>query len=65
VWGEDDTILSARDADEYERMIPKTKKLLMRDTGHVPMIERPETFNRELIEFIDQLAGSEQDREAA
>jgi len=65
VWGENDTILSVRDADEYERLIPKTKKLLMRDTGHVPQIERPATFNDELIEFVDELAGSEQDREAA
>jgi pimeloyl-ACP methyl ester carboxylesterase len=65
VWGENDSILSARDADEYERLIPDTKKLLMRDTGHVPQIERPRTFNDELIEFIDQLEGSEQEREAA
>jgi pimeloyl-ACP methyl ester carboxylesterase len=65
VWGENDTILSVNDADEYERLIPDTKKLLMRDTGHVPQLERPATFNDELIEFIDQLEGSEQDREAA
>ena len=65
VWGEDDSILSVRDADEYERLIPRTKKLLMRDTGHVPQIERPETFNAELLEFLDALAGSELEREAA
>ena len=65
VWGEKDTILSVRDADEYERLIPDTKKLVMRDTGHVPQVERPATFNAELIEFIDQLEGSEQEREAA
>jgi pimeloyl-ACP methyl ester carboxylesterase len=65
VWGEDDSILSVRDADEYERLIPKTKKLLMRDTGHVPQIERPETFNSELLEFLDDRAGAELEREAA
>jgi pimeloyl-ACP methyl ester carboxylesterase len=65
VWGENDTILSVRDADEYEQLIPKTKKLLMRDTGHVPQIERPSTFNAELIEFLDAQAGSELEREAA
>jgi pimeloyl-ACP methyl ester carboxylesterase len=65
VWGENDSILSARDADEYERLIPKTKKLLMRDTGHVPQIERPRVFNRELLEFLDAKAGSELEREAA
>lgn len=65
VWGEDDSILSVRDADEYERLIPNTKKLLMRDTGHVPQVERPEAFNRELLEFLDAKAGSELDQEAA
>ena len=65
VWGEDDSVLSVKDADEYERLIPKTKKLLMRDTGHVPQIERPEAFNAELLEFLDAKAGSELEREAA
>lgn len=65
VWGENDSILSVRDADEYERLIPNTKKLLMRDTGHVPQVERPEAFNSELLEFLDAQAGSELEREAA
>lgn len=65
IWGENDTILSVRDADEYERLIPKTKKLVMRDTGHVPQVERPEALNHELIEFLDAKAGSELEREAA
>jgi pimeloyl-ACP methyl ester carboxylesterase len=65
VWGEKDSILSVRDADEYERLIPNTKKLVMRDTGHVPQVERPEAFNRELLEFLDAKAGSELEREAA
>ena len=65
VWGEDDSVLSVKDADEYERLIPTTKKLLMRDTGHVPQIERPEAFNGELLEFLDAKAGSELGREAA
>jgi len=65
VWGENDSVLSVRDADQYEELIPNTKKLLMRDTGHVPQIERPETFNGELLEFLDGKAGAELDREAA
>ena len=65
VWGENDSVLSVHDADEYERLIPKTKKLVMRDTGHVPQIERPTTFNGELLEFLDAKAGAELEREAA
>jgi pimeloyl-ACP methyl ester carboxylesterase len=65
VWGENDSVLSVRDADEYERLIKSSKKLLMRDTGHVPQVERPRTFNAELVEFLDAKAGSELEREAA
>jgi pimeloyl-ACP methyl ester carboxylesterase len=65
VWGENDTILSVRDADEYERLIPNTKKLVMRDTGHVPQIERPEAFNSELLEFLETARVPAREREAA
>ena len=27
---------------------------MFEDTGHVPMIERPETFNECVLEFIDE-----------
>ena len=45
VWGENDAILPVGDADEFERLIPDARKVVMRDTGHVPMLERPGTFN--------------------
>jgi pimeloyl-ACP methyl ester carboxylesterase len=59
VWGEDDMLVPVADADEYERRIPDARKLLMKDTGHVAMVERPPTFNRALIEFIGQGRGRE------
>ena len=49
VWGENDAVLPAGDADEFERLIPDARKTLMRDTGHVPMLERPGAFNDMLI----------------
>jgi pimeloyl-ACP methyl ester carboxylesterase len=52
VWGENDSIIPSRDAEEYERLIPNARKLVMEDTGHIPMVERPETFNRTLLEFL-------------
>ncbi len=56
VWGAKDAIVPKKDAYEYERLIPGTQPVVMMDdTGHVPMIERPATFNREVLEF---LAGS-------
>ena len=52
IWGEDDVIIPARDADEYERSIKGSRKIVFDDTGHVPMIERPVTFNDCVLEFL-------------
>lgn len=52
VWGKEDMLVPVEDADEFERVIPTARKLLMDDTGHVPMLERPVAFNDSLIEFL-------------
>ena len=52
VWGSDDMMVPVRDADEFERLIPDARKLVMADTGHGPMFERPETFNRHMLDFL-------------
>lgn len=52
VWGKNDMLVPVEDADEFERVIPNARKILMDDTGHVPMLERPVTFNDELLEFL-------------
>jgi pimeloyl-ACP methyl ester carboxylesterase len=65
LWGARDSIIPSKDAYEYERLIPGTQPVVMfDDTGHVPMIERPETFNSTVLEFIGGPApeqGIEQD----
>jgi pimeloyl-ACP methyl ester carboxylesterase len=52
VWGEKDSIIPVRDATEFERLIPDSRKVVMRDTGHIPMAERPQAFNDVLTEFL-------------
>ena len=54
VWGERDSIIPTRDADEFERVIEDSRKVVMKDTGHVPMAERPQAFNDVLVEFLDE-----------
>jgi pimeloyl-ACP methyl ester carboxylesterase len=54
VWGAKDAIVPKDDAYEYERLIPGTQPVLMLDdTGHLPMVERPRTFNDRVLEFLD------------
>jgi pimeloyl-ACP methyl ester carboxylesterase len=52
VWGDSDRTVPVQGADEYERLIPGARKVILRDTGHVPMVERPARFNALLEEFL-------------
>ena len=54
VWGERDAVVTAKDADLYEQLIPSSRKVIFRDTGHMAMIERPMAFNALLEEFLRQ-----------
>jgi len=53
VHGENDMLVRVADAHEFQRLIAGSRLLLLRDTGHVPMLERPRTFNRALADFLD------------
>jgi pimeloyl-ACP methyl ester carboxylesterase len=52
VWGNDDNLVPVKDADEFERLIPNARKVVLDDTGHVPMLERPSAFNDLVVEFF-------------
>ncbi len=57
VWGTEDMLVPVRDADEFVRLIPNARKVVWRQTGHVPMIERPAAFNRLLEAFLAEEPG--------
>jgi pimeloyl-ACP methyl ester carboxylesterase len=60
VWGEKDAIIPVRDASEFERLIPDSRKVVMRDTGHIPMAERSQAFNDLLVEFLAETGAAEE-----
>jgi pimeloyl-ACP methyl ester carboxylesterase len=60
VWGEKDAIIPVRDANEFERLIPDSRKVVMRDTGHIPMAERPQAFNDLLMDFLAETGAAEE-----
>jgi pimeloyl-ACP methyl ester carboxylesterase len=57
VWGSEDKLVPARDADEFARLIPNARKVVWRDTGHVAMLERPAAFNALLAAFLAEEPG--------
>jgi pimeloyl-ACP methyl ester carboxylesterase len=60
VWGERDSIIPIRDADHFERLIEDSRKVVMKDCGHIPMAERPDAFNRVVTEFLAETGPAEE-----
>jgi pimeloyl-ACP methyl ester carboxylesterase len=52
VQGADDVLVPLDDAFEFHRLIPDSRVHVFEDTGHVPMLERPQPFNDLLMEFV-------------
>jgi pimeloyl-ACP methyl ester carboxylesterase len=65
VWGPKDMLVPVKDSHEFDRLIPDSRLLIYDDTGHVPMLERPERFNRDLREFLAEQPSGEGERVAA
>ncbi len=52
VWGEDDHVIPVRDAQRFQALIPNCRTVVLPETGHVAMLERPARFNALLDEFL-------------
>ncbi len=55
VWGEYDRVLHVSSVDTMRPLLPQAKVVIMEDTGHVPMIERPSDTAGHYLEFLDQI----------
>jgi pimeloyl-ACP methyl ester carboxylesterase len=54
LWGEDDRVIPVRDARRFQQLIPNARTVILPDTGHVSMLERPERFNELLEAFLSE-----------
>jgi pimeloyl-ACP methyl ester carboxylesterase len=52
VWGDKDMVVTPRDAEEYERILSSSRKVVFEDTGHLPMVERAPEFNELVNGFL-------------
>ena len=59
VWGANDQLVSVKDAERLEDLIPDSRREVFKRTGHVAMLERPERFNRLLREFLAEAPAAE------
>lgn len=55
IWGNNDTITPPFVGEEFHKLLPNSKLLLIDKCGHAPMMEQPEEFNRYLSEFLKEI----------
>ncbi len=57
VWGEHDFPHIAQSCADLAARLPHARVLKMRDAAHLPNLEHPAEFNRDLLEFLDSVGG--------
>ncbi|WP_374439527.1 alpha/beta fold hydrolase [Pseudomonas panipatensis] len=53
LWGDRDRVLDISSIDVMKALLPHPSVVVIRDCGHVPMIERPEESARYYLSFLD------------
>lgn len=54
IWGEKDTIIPPKYAAQWHKAIAGSELVIIPDSGHIPMLETPEIFNKTVEEFIEK-----------
>ncbi len=52
LWGDTDRLLDVSCTEVLEKGLPNSTTVIMKDCGHVPMMERPEETARHYLEFL-------------
>ncbi len=55
LWGEEDKVLSASGVEVFQRLLPQARTVVLPDTGHLPMLERPGKTARHYHHFVQSL----------
>jgi len=54
LWGDSDRIIDKSCVDVFKKGIPNSSAVIMENTGHMPMLEKPEKSAEVYLEFIDK-----------
>jgi pimeloyl-ACP methyl ester carboxylesterase len=52
VWGRHDPMTPLSQGEEMARGIPGARLLVFEDAAHMPMVDRPQRFNQEVLQFL-------------
>jgi pimeloyl-ACP methyl ester carboxylesterase len=53
IHGEDDPLVPAKNGRDLARAIKGARLVIYPDTGHIPIVERAEQFNRDVLAFLE------------
>ncbi|MFT6121706.1 MAG: pimeloyl-ACP methyl ester carboxylesterase [Oleiphilaceae bacterium] len=53
IWGDQDRAINAANIDKYAALIPNAKKRVLKDIGHLAMIEAPEVTALAVLDFFE------------
>ena len=53
IWGEQDRVLDVSSVDVFKDRIPNTYAVVVEDTGHAPMMEKPKASAGHYLNFLD------------
>lgn len=56
VWGAEDRLLPVRQAHAAAARLPHSRMQILPECGHCPQMEKPEEFNRLVLDFLAELA---------
>ncbi len=52
LWGDTDLIIDVSAADVFESLLPNASKVILTNTGHVPMMEKPAETTTVYLDFL-------------
>jgi len=52
IWGDKDRLLHVSSVEAYKRVLQQAETLILKDCGHVPMVEQPKVSARHYTEFL-------------
>lgn len=59
IWGDSDRIIDVSSAQVFEQGLPESTTIIMEDTGHLPMLERPKKTAKHYQQFLRTVTGKE------
>jgi pimeloyl-ACP methyl ester carboxylesterase len=52
IWGDKDRLLHVSSVEIYQKELPQAETVILKDCGHLPMLERPEESAMHYAEFL-------------